>query len=101
MSIEVLRQGERPSLRRQPRFDWPALIDSQVHPVKVAVIEALRWVGGPLSAREVWLMGVGEPEYGTVAYHVKTLVDLGLLTHVASSPARGSVEKFHVPTRAA
>src|SRR3954454_17573416 len=101
MTVEVLRQGERPSLRRQPRFDWPGLLDSQVHPVKVAVVEALRWVGGPLSAREVWLMDIGEPEYVTVAYHVKSLVDLGLLTQVASSPARGSVEKFHVPTRAA
>jgi predicted transcriptional regulator len=75
------------------------LIESQVNPVKVAVIEALHWVGGPLSAHEVWLMGVGA-ELSTVAYHVKTLVDLGILTHVAEAPVRGSLEKFHVLTPA-
>jgi hypothetical protein len=101
MTVEVLPQGERPSLRRQPRFDWTALIDAQVHPIKVAVVEALRWVGGPLSARELWLIGVGEPVYGNVAYHVKTLADDGLLTQTAKAPARGSVEKFYVLTSAA
>ena len=65
------------------------------------MIEALRWLGGPLSAREIWLLGVGEPKYGTVAYHVKALVDLGLLIQAAESPRRGSLEKFYVLTSAA
>lgn len=101
MTVEVLCPGERPPLRPQPRFRWPALIDSQVHPVKVAAVEALRWIGGPLSARELWLIGVGEPVYGNVAYHVKALADDGLLIHTAKAPARGSVEKFYVLTPAA
>jgi hypothetical protein len=100
MTVETLPSGERPQLRRQSAPRWPTLIESQVHPVKVAVIEAMQWVGGPLSAREIWLMDVGEPAFGTVAYHVKTLVELGVLTHIANSPARGSVEKFHVLARA-
>ncbi len=95
MTVETLRQGERPPLRRQARFAWPVLIDSQVHPVKVAVVEALRWIGGPLSARELWLLGVGEPVYGTVAYHVKNLADLGLIVQAAEAPTRGSLEKFY------
>ncbi len=98
MTVELLPPGARPNLRGQPTFGWLALIDSQVHPVKVAVIEALQWVGGPLSAREIWLMGTGEPEYGTVAYHVKALLKLGLITLAAMSPARGSLEKFYVLT---
>lgn len=101
MKVEVLPPGERPPLCRQSASGWPTLIDCQVHPVKVAVVETLRWVGGPLSARELWLVGVGEPVYGNVAYHVKTLVDLGLLIHTASTPARGTVEKFYVLTDAA
>jgi hypothetical protein len=96
MSVELLPPGERPHLRVQAQFRWPALIDYQVHPVKVAVVEALRWVGGPLSAREIWLLGIGEPVYGTVAYHVKALVDLGFLKQSALSPARRTVEKFYV-----
>ncbi len=101
MTVEVLRPGERPSLRQQPSFDWTALIDAQVHPIKVAVVEVLRWIGGPLSARELWLIGVSDPVYGNVAYHVKCLVDDGLLIQTAKAPARGSVEKFYVLTPAA
>jgi len=101
MKIEVLPPGERPQLTRQHAFDWTALIERQVHPIKIAVLEALRWVGGPLSARELWLIGVGDPVYGTVAYHVKSLADEGLLIHTVSTPARGSVEKFYVLPSAA
>lgn len=94
-----LPAGERPPLRRQPGFPWPALIELHVHPVKVGVIEALRWVGGPVSAKELWRLGVGEPDYGIVAYHVKALADHSFLEHVAASPARGSAEKFYVLTQ--
>jgi hypothetical protein len=100
MTVELLPPGVRPNLLGQSPFGWPALIDSQVHPVKVAVIEALQWVGGPLSAREIWLMGTGELEYGTVAYHVKALLKLGHITPTAMSPVRGSLEKFYVLTHA-
>jgi hypothetical protein len=98
MTIKRLPPGERPHLQRQAEIRWQPLVDNDVHPVKVAVVEALRWVGGPLSAREIWLMGVGEPLYGNVAYHFKVLVDLGLLKQSAESPARGSAERFYVVT---
>jgi hypothetical protein len=96
VAVETLAPDERPDLRGQSRFAWASLIDDQVHPVKVAVVEVLRLVGGPLSARDLWLIGVGEPAYSTVCYHVKALADLGLIEQTHRRPARGSVEKFYV-----
>jgi hypothetical protein len=100
-AIVRLPEGERPPLKRQPRVSWPSLIDYHVHPVQVAVVEAMRWIGGPLSARELWLVEVGEPAYQNVAYHVRVLVDLGLMEQTHKSAARGSEEKFYVLSRAA
>jgi hypothetical protein len=99
----MLSSAERPALRRQPQFAWPSLIECQVHPVKVAAVEALRWIGGPLSARELWLIGMGDPAYATVCHHVKFLLDLGFIELTHQRPRRGAMEKFYVlaPDRAA
>jgi hypothetical protein len=94
--IVALRPGERPRLVEQSPAAWHSLVDRQVHPIKVAAVEALRWVGGPLSAREIWLLGVGDPKYQNVAYHVKNLADIGLLEQTHETPNRGSVEKFYI-----
>lgn len=91
----VLPAGERPRLYPQPLVPWPSLIECHIHPVKIAAVEALRWIGGPLSAKELWLMKVGEPKYGNVAYHVKALADLGLIEQTHARPARGTMEKFY------
>jgi hypothetical protein len=76
---------------------WDALIDQEAHPIKVAAMEALRVIGGPLSARELWLIdiGAGAP-YGTVAYHVRAMADLKVIVQTHKAPARGSEEKFYV-----
>jgi len=72
------------------------LINEEIHPIKVASIEALRVIGGPLSARELWLIGVGDgAAYGTVAYHVRALADLKVTVQTHKAPARGAEEKFY------
>lgn len=95
MTVVLLPAGERPRLCPQPPVSWPSLIDCHIHPVKIATVEALRWIGGPLSAMELWLMKVGEPKYGNVAYHVKALADLGLIRQTHERSARGTMEKFY------
>jgi hypothetical protein len=96
MTVVLLSAGERPQICSQPQVPWPSMISCHIHPLKIAAVEALRWIGGPLSAKELWLMGLGEPEYGNVAYHVKALVDLGLIQQTHERPARGTMEKFYV-----
>jgi len=95
MTVVLLSADERPRLCTQPQVPWPSMISCHIHPLKIAAVEALRWIGGPLSAKELWLIGVGEPVYGNVAYHVKVLVDLGLIQQTHERPARGAMEKFY------
>lgn len=73
------------------------MISIHIHEVKVAAIEALDWIGGPLSAKELWvILDPGRYAYPTVAYHVKNLCDLELIELTDSVPRRGSAEKFYV-----
>ena len=36
-----------------PHFNWGSLVPYLIHPVKVAIIEAMEWVEVPLSPREL------------------------------------------------
>lgn len=97
MTVERLAPGERPQLRRPRPFVWDRLIELEIHPVKIAVIETLRVIGGPLSARDLWLIGVGGGVgYQAVAYHVRALADCEITEQTHKVPARGSEEKFYV-----
>ena len=76
-------------------FPWEALVPLLVHPVKVACIEAICWIGRPLSATE--LREVFRPKYelSLISYHVVTLAKLGLLRKVKQRRVRGAIEKYY------
>ncbi len=80
-------------------FDWPALINEYVHEMKVAIAEALEWIGQPLSAIELWyvLDLSTKTEYATVAHHARTLQKQGLTVEVAFREARGATEIYYLP----
>jgi hypothetical protein len=45
MTISKIAQtaaDERPPVRKQSQIPWPSFINQQIHPVKVAIVEALR-----------------------------------------------------------
>lgn len=77
------------------QFDWAWLVPRVVHPIKVAIVEAMTWIGRPLSSAE--LAEVFEDQYpiGTIAYHVRTLRDSKVLTPVSHRHVRGAVETFY------
>lgn len=84
----------------RPPHDWSPEIAAYVHDVKVAIIEALDWIGGPLSATELWLvLGPGHYEYQTVLNHVRSLAKRKCIEQVDVRPARGSEEKYFVLSR--
>ncbi len=65
-----------------PFPSWEAFIPHFVHPVKVAVVEALLCVGGPLSAAQLAKIFSGRGETfdePNVRYHVRHLLEVGLL----------------------
>ncbi|HSS42329.1 MAG TPA: hypothetical protein VLK37_07225 [Solirubrobacterales bacterium] len=80
-----------------PALDWAALVPLTVHPVKVSIIEAMEWIGEPVSATELTEM-FEEPEshyLSLVSYHVGKLVDLGAVEMISHRPVRGARETFY------
>jgi Fe2+ or Zn2+ uptake regulation protein len=77
-------------------FDWATLAPLLLHPLKVAIIEAMSQINRPISPAELHrhiLAGESTSLSGT-AYHVEKLVEIGVLEEVDSRPANGSTEHF-------
>ena len=77
-------------------FNWDSLISLSVHPVKVAIIEAMQWIGVPLSPKE--LDRIFDEQFGVslVSYHMRTLADAGAVKRVRQQAVRGAVQSFYV-----
>jgi len=77
-------------------FAWDLLVPHIVHPLKVAIVEAMWWVGTPLSASDLTKL-IDDPAYSLshVSYHVGKFADCGVFKKVRQRQARGSVEKFY------
>lgn len=76
-------------------FNWDILIPITVHPVKVAIIEALQWIRVPLSPKEIDLMFGEECGVSLVSYHMRTLADAGVVEMVRQQSVRGAVQSFY------
>jgi hypothetical protein len=91
------------TVRGEPSFDWAALVPRVVHPARVAIIEAMLWVGRPISATEMVQMIDEEVGVSSLSYHFRVLADrkVGVIEQVDRRQARGSEEKLyyfcHVP----
>jgi hypothetical protein len=85
-----------PNFDSNRSFHWDALVPHLVHPLKVAIIEAMRWIEVPVSPRE--LDRVLDEEFGVslVSYHVRTLADVGALEKVRQRAVRGALQNFYV-----
>lgn len=77
-------------------FGWDALVPRIVHPLKVAIIEALWWIGRPMSASDLTKV-IDDEEIGLshVSYHMVTLAKAGAIKVVRRRRIRGSTEKFY------
>jgi hypothetical protein len=71
------------------------LIPTSVHPVKVAIIEALQWIAVPLSPRELDRMFDEEFGVSLVSYHMRTLAEIGVVERVRQQAVRGAVQSFY------
>jgi hypothetical protein len=77
-------------------FDWGALVSLLVHPAKVAIIEALRWIGEPLSATELRnLFDDGDYYLSLISYHARTLADVSVIEVKRTRRVRGAEEKYY------
>jgi DNA-binding transcriptional ArsR family regulator len=75
-------------------FDWAALVSLVVHPMRVEIIETLRWTGEPLSASDLTrIFGIGT--LSVVSYHVRELAKAGVLKEISTRQVRGARETFY------
>lgn len=81
---------------KRKQFEWDMLVPHLVHPMKVGIIEAMQWIGEPVSPRE--LDRIFDEEHGVslVAYHMRTLADVGVVEQVRQQAVRGAVQSFYV-----
>jgi hypothetical protein len=88
-------EGAKLTSGGQWSFNWDVLIPMSVHPVKVAIIEALQWIAVPLSPKE--LDRIFDDEYGVslVSYHMRTLAKVGVVERVRQQAVRGAVQSFY------
>lgn len=79
-------------------FDWNLLVPLVVHPLKVAIVEALHWIGEAVSPTDLSRMFGEDTEdhyLSLVAYHASKLEEIGAVEVVRTRPARGALEKFY------
>jgi hypothetical protein len=78
-----------------PPFNWAVLVPHIVHPVKVAIIEAMEWIEVPLSPKELDRIFGEEFGVSLVSYHMRTLADLGVVERVRQQSVRGALQSFY------
>jgi len=79
----------------EDRFNWGGLVSHLVHPTKVAIIEAMDWVGVPLSPREIVLIFDKQTGVSAVSYHMRALAEAGAVEVVRQQPVRGALQTFY------
>ncbi len=81
-------------------LDWHALVPRLVHETKVWIIEAMRWIDRPLSARELERISGGRKSISIFEYHLLSLVGAGGIRRVSRKPVRGAHESRYFFTEA-
>lgn len=77
-------------------FPWGALVSRLLHPVQVALIEALLWIRLPLAPSDAARM-FGWPHTSQgVGYHVTALSRPGILELVDTEAVRGATRHYYV-----
>ena len=98
MSADV---ASKESTGDYPFPGWEPFLPHLVHPLKVAIVEALLWIGEPLSAVQFGKVfrGVGDGfRESNVRYHLRHLSEVGVLERVCDdscSQARSRERLFY------
>jgi hypothetical protein len=83
-------------MRDEP-LDWDILISYTVDPIRVAALEAMRWIDEPFSAVDLNRMYGGDrPSTSAIAYHLRGLAfDLPVLRLYKEEEIRGTTRKLY------
>lgn len=83
-------------MRDEP-LDWDALVPRAINPIRVVILEAMRWIDEPFSAVDLNKMyGDDPPGIAAIAYHMRTLAfDLPVLRLYEEETIRGATRKLY------
>jgi len=77
-------------------FDWSVLVPPVVHPMRVTIVEALRWIRQPLSAIELKRVFDGEGfSTSYVSYHLAVLAEAGIVEKAGERQAGGVTKRSY------
>jgi hypothetical protein len=76
-------------------FRWEVLVPLLVHPVKVAIIEAMTWIDRPLSATDLDRILQGELGVSLLSYHLRKLAELEIIAPAHRETVRGATQTFY------
>jgi len=77
-------------------FNWHILLRHEVHPTRIAILEAILCVGRELSSRELSeLFSSPKMNLSHVSYHVRALFKKGVIVNTDERPVRGTTERFY------
>ncbi len=79
-------------------FQWDSLVPHLLHPLKVSIVEAMSWVGEPISPRDLDRMFDDMYGVSLVAYHVRGLAEMEAIEKVGERAVRGALQSFYVLT---
>jgi hypothetical protein len=78
-------------------FDWDALVSLVIHPVQVAIVEAMAWIDEPLSAADLHRLFDDDAYYlSLIAYHMNKLYRAKALSLSKKQQVRGTQKKLYI-----
>ncbi len=80
---------------QSPQFDWAFLVPRTVHPMQVAIVEAISYVGLPLSAADLRRKFGEGHTVSHVSYHVNSLARVGALVLAEEQRHRGRFASYY------
>jgi DNA-binding transcriptional ArsR family regulator len=86
---------DEPTFIDRGALDWGALVALVIHPTKVLILEAMQWIGEPLSASELEQIFDKKLSLGSISYHIRTLAKYGALEQIRSRHVRGTIERYY------
>lgn len=82
--------------RKKPRIDWETLARTQIHPLRLSIIE-LYAAGDELTPVDVQ-RALSEDKIGNVSYHVRGLLADGFIELVRTEQRRGALAHYYRAT---
>lgn len=76
-------------------FSWEELVPLLIHPLRITIIEAMRYIGEPLSPTDLCESLDDHNALSQISYHLLTLVQVGAIVVVRQGEPDGTTENLY------